>query len=115
MHCSLDGWSGLLPLITILAALPLTAALALGGSGASLGNPVDVLPYVNAVPSVTAVSTSASVQSGRILPMHTKASCDRQMNAGAKVCSRLRPLQAAAICHAANMAHYAGCLAGASG
>lgn len=104
-----------MPLITILAALPLTAALALGGSGASLGNPVDVLPYVNAVPSVTAVSTSASVQSGRILPMHTKASCDRQMNAGAKVCSRLRPLQAAAICHAANMARYAGCLAGASG
>ncbi|MEZ5214296.1 MAG: hypothetical protein R2692_05975 [Microbacterium sp.] len=42
------------------------------------------------MPSVTAVSTSASVQSGRI-PMHTKASCDRQMNAGAKVCSRLRP------------------------
>jgi hypothetical protein len=46
--------------------------------------------------------------------LHTKASCDRQMNAGSRTCVKMRG-RAAALCHAANMTRYAACLAGARG
>lgn len=52
--------------------------------------------------------------SGRIVPMYTKKQCDREMKAGAKFCSRLRPAQIVPVCRAANMARYAACLAGAN-
>jgi hypothetical protein len=38
--------------------------------------------------------------------LHTKASCDRQMNAGARTRVKMRG-RAAALCHAANMTRYA--------
>jgi hypothetical protein len=83
---------------------PLAAfAIALGIGASMLGS---------SAPAIAA--PSGGPVSAMIAPMHSKASCDRQMNAGARVCSRVRPLQAAAICHAANMVRYGACLAGAN-
>lgn len=103
-------------LVATLAALPLAATLAFGGVGAAVGGSTDALLVLgSSAPAVAKVGLDTATHAGRIVPMHTKKQCDREMNAGAKVCSRLRPAQAAAICHAANMVRYAGCLAGASG
>lgn len=102
-------------LVASLAAIPLAATLALGGSGTAIDNTTNLRSAVDSSKQSITLLVDASASAGRILPMHTKKQCDREMNAGAKICSRLRPIQAAAICHAANMARYAGCLAGASG
>lgn len=103
-------------LVATLAALPLAATLTFGGVGAAVGDSTDALLVLgSSAPAVAKVGLDKATHAGRIVPMHTKKQCDREMNAGAKVCSRLRPAQAAAICHAANMVRYAGCLAGASG
>jgi len=83
---------------------PLAAfAIALGIGASKLGSSASAF----AAPSGGPVSAM-------IAPMHSKASCDRQMKAGARVCSRTRPPRLAAICHAANMVRYGACLAGAN-
>ena len=57
---------------------------------------------------------AGGVEVSRAVPMHSKASCDRQMEKGAKACSR-KIGRLAALCHAANTVRYASCLAGADG
>ncbi|MFT4259240.1 hypothetical protein [Microbacterium sp.] len=72
-------------LVATLAALPLAAILAFGGSGTAVDGSTDALLVFGAsAPAVVATAgLDTTTQAGRIVPMHTKKQCDREMNAGA--------------------------------
>lgn len=85
-------------------------------TGITLAFGLGLSTILGATPAMAAPApavAASAMTTPTIFKIHSKASCDRQMSAGARAYSRLRPMQVAAVCHAANMTRYAGCLAGA--